>query len=762
MDEEDESGEKATAAGAASLDGLDGGGVSVKLEAGVAAASPPAVRPRGLIAVLPHHLSAVNVVRWEPVLGARLASGSDLPTQSIIIWKREDAADASATRKGGGASSAKNSSSSVPFGLGRSISSSQDAADSGGLVALANHGGSSSSSSSSSADEATFPNLEPWVAHLSLHGQGDITDLAWGPIGLHFLSQQQSGSGGGGGGGMDDDLLGFGAASAPIGCAMDSPKDIARRIEQGQGSQVLASCSLDRSVMVWNTDNGDRHHLKGHTGWVLGVAFDPLGSFLATQSIDGFLWVWSLATFQLLRKIRDVGLSIARGVGAAASARPRTDVGRTVSMARISWTPDGAALVACRGEIKRGGGGAGGGGAGGAAAAKKTASPALPPVPSRGGLIKHVSVVLNRKRNFETQAVFGGHSGRTTVSVFNPVLFCTRESTPAHPQYFSVLALGGHDCVLSLWSTRRPTPLLILTELWTDSILDLSWSSDGRTLLVASHDGSIVILKFDLQVFEGRPATLQEQQQRLRSLYGDAAVDGGGPAGAIEDGTALIPQPSALLASTHGLLDSPALLELQAQQKAAQQRLRQVAEAEQQKIQAERAEAELRKQAETPATSSALAAAASSSSGFAAAAPTGVSTLALQTEVRRADGKRRIVPVSVAAPVDAAASVAPIRSTSTSATAGVGASATAGIGAGSAAAHLAHATPAMLMQLTAGGASLPDTITAPPPPLPLPTSTATTTTATTTAADSTDLFGVTLQQPKSVIRRARCHAHRSQ
>lgn len=616
------------------------GGVTVKLED-----SAPTLAPRGLLTILPHHLSAVNVVRWEPVIGARLASGSDLPTQSIIVWKREEnRADADAAAKGN---------SSAPFGLSRSSSNPSSVAP-----------------SSSSGDSASaFSNVEHWAPLMSLHGQTDITDLAWGPPGLHFNAVSH------------EDDFGFSAGGgngshAPVGCTMDSPAAVAARLARGLGSQVLASCSLDRSVIVWNTDSGDRHSLKGHTGWVLGISFDPTGSFLATQTIDGFVWIWSLATFQLSRKIRDVGLTLPKSLGIDGRG-PRTDVGRTVSFARISWTPDGAALVACRGEVKRSAWGSS------VSSAKKRST------------IKHVSVALNRKRNFETQAVFGGHAGRTTVSAFNPVLFLTDSSGgTAEKRFFSVLAVGSHDCTLSLWSTRRPTPLLLLTEIWTESILDLSWTADGRTLVVSAHDGSIVVLQFDEGVFGGRAATEEERSDRMRSLYGE------GEGASVEAGS--LATSRGVLASTHGLYDSPALLEMQAQQKLAQQRLKAAAEQEHKAHAAEREEKQAleRKNASPPVLTS------SSAPATAASLDPEASTLSLQTVVRRADGKRRIIPVSVAAPVAESSSfISATAARSTSTSASTGSAATAG---SSAASHLAHATPAMLMALTAGAVEMED------------------------------------------------------
>jgi WD40 repeat protein len=606
-----------------------GGGVSVKLESGIAASVP--APPRGLLAVLPNHLSAVNVVRWEPLLGHRLASGSDLQTQSIIIWKREMSGAAD---------------SSTPFGMAMRAASSavlRGAAVTPGTAAAA----------AAQAVPPAFPNVEVWHAHQSLHGQADITDLAWAPIGLHFR--------------VSDDL--FSDQNAAPGCMMEPPEVVRHRILTEQGSQVLASGSLDRSVVVWNVDTGDRHHLKGHSGWVLGITFDPQGMFLATQTIDGFVWIWNLANFQLVRKIKDVGLTPPASI---VSAGPRLDVGRTVSMSRISWSPDGAALVACRGELKRG--------------LQRPMGALLATAANTQAPVKHVSVVFNRQRNFDTQAVFGGHSGRTTVSAFNPVLFCANgpdvDGKSATTSFFSVLAIGSQDCVLSLWSSRRSTPLLLLTEVWQDGIVDLAWSGDGTKLLIASHDGSIVVLQFDVRVFEGRIATQQEHEARLKALYGRAQG---------EETTDAMASSTSLTAS-HGLYESPLALQLHKQQQEAQQKLRHIAEQQAQAVQRTasnaRKQAELDRRIDTAATSS------QSSNVPTLQLSASPSTLSQQTQVVQPGKKRRIIPVSVPS-TDASASTpfgagALVRSTSTSAN-----------NAGpSVATQLAQATPAMLMQMT--------------------------------------------------------------
>jgi protein HIRA/HIR1 len=79
-------------------------------------------------------------------------------------------------------------------------------------------------------------NVEQWRCAATLRGHsGDILDLAW------------------------------------------SPNDM-----------MLASCSIDNSVMIWNGQKFSEvlAILKGHTSLVKGVCWDPVGKYVASQSDD--------------------------------------------------------------------------------------------------------------------------------------------------------------------------------------------------------------------------------------------------------------------------------------------------------------------------------------------------------------------------------------------------------------------------------------------------------------------------------------------
>ncbi|KAI2640347.1 YVTN repeat-like/Quino protein amine dehydrogenase [Hypomontagnella submonticulosa] len=58
-------------------------------------------------------------------------------------------------------------------------------------------------------------------------------------------------------------------------------------------SSLLATGSGDNTARLWNTDSGTpKSTLKGHTGWVLALAWSPDGQNLATGSMDKTVRIW--------------------------------------------------------------------------------------------------------------------------------------------------------------------------------------------------------------------------------------------------------------------------------------------------------------------------------------------------------------------------------------------------------------------------------------------------------------------------------------
>lgn len=61
---------------------------------------------------------------------------------------------------------------------------------------------------------------------------------------------------------------------------------------------------------------------------------------------------------------------------------------------------------------------------------------------------------------------------------------------------YSVVALGADDRSISIWRTTDSRPLVVAKEAFDRQILDLSWSSDGKSIWACSADGSIAVLDF--------------------------------------------------------------------------------------------------------------------------------------------------------------------------------------------------------------------------------------------------------------------------
>ena len=94
-------------------------------------------------------------------------------------------------------------------------------------------------------------------------------------------------------------------------------------------SRRLASCSMDRTVRLWQIDSGACQVLRGHTDEVFAAAFHPDGRRLATAGRDRAVWLWDLAR----------GEEVARLPG------------HTSYVWSLAFSPDGATLASGSGDF---------------------------------------------------------------------------------------------------------------------------------------------------------------------------------------------------------------------------------------------------------------------------------------------------------------------------------------------------------------------------------------------------------------------------
>ncbi|KAH9524197.1 hypothetical protein Btru_053770 [Bulinus truncatus] len=231
----------------------------------------------------------------------------------------------------------------------------------------------------------------------------------------------------------------------------------------------LASCSVDNTVMIWNALKFPEvlTTLKGHTGLVKGVTWDPVGKYVASQSDDRTLRIWRTMDWQQ----------------EAVISEPFKECGGTTHSLRLNWSPDGHHIVSAH--------------------AMNNSGP---------------TAQIIERDGFKASLDFVGHRKAVTVVRFNPNLFAKKFKSDK-PQQYSCCAIGSKDRSLSIWLTALKRPLVVMHDLFDNSILDLSWSQNGLELMCCSIDGSVAFMDFSKDEI-GQPLSKDEVTTLLESIYG--------------------------------------------------------------------------------------------------------------------------------------------------------------------------------------------------------------------------------------------------
>lgn len=234
----------------------------------------------------------------------------------------------------------------------------------------------------------------------------------------------------------------------------------------------LASCSVDNSVIIWNTNKWNEivTTLRGHTGLVKGVSFDPIGTYVASQSDDKSLKVWRTMDWE----------------EECTLIEPFVECGGTTHVLRLNWSPDGQHLVSAHAMNNCG----------------------------------SVAQIIERE-GWSAKRDYVGHRKAVTCVRFNPKLMRQnlRKKDKEKETTCHCLAVGSRDRSVSVWITCSERPLVVVHELFDKSVLDLSWSSCGRRLMACSWDGSVACIEFEKEELGIRLSDL-EMTAHLEKLYG--------------------------------------------------------------------------------------------------------------------------------------------------------------------------------------------------------------------------------------------------
>lgn len=226
--------------------------------------------------------------------------------------------------------------------------------------------------------------------------------------------------------------------------------------------KYLGSCSVDNNIIVWNARALPQKIavISGHSGLVKGLTWDPVGKFMASQSDDRSLRIWRTSDWKEAKVVTE----------------PFARCGGTTHVLRLSWSPDGKYIVSAHALNNDG----------------------------------PTAQIIERGVDWKTGMDFVGHRKAVEVVLFNPHLFVKSGSNDNH----GCVALGSRDRSLSVWLTNLKRPLVVIHDLFKDSILDISWSKSGYEMLVCSTDGTMAYLSFS-----SKELGLKLSKKALDDLY---------------------------------------------------------------------------------------------------------------------------------------------------------------------------------------------------------------------------------------------------
>ncbi|KAK4358592.1 hypothetical protein RND71_020821 [Anisodus tanguticus] len=228
--------------------------------------------------------------------------------------------------------------------------------------------------------------------------------------------------------------------------------------------------------------------LRGHSSLVKGVTWDPIGSFIASQSDDKTVIIWRTSDWSLAHRTEG---HWAKSLG-------------STFFRRLGWSPCGHYITTTHGFQKP----------------------------------RHSAPVLERG---EWSATFDflGHNAPVIVVKFNHSMF--RRNSPnaqevknaslgwsngssksggKESQPYNVIAIGSQDRTITVWTTASPRPLFVAKHFFSQSVVDLSWSPDGYSLFACSLDGSVATFHFDGNEL-GHRLSEAELEELKKSRYGD-------------------------------------------------------------------------------------------------------------------------------------------------------------------------------------------------------------------------------------------------
>ncbi|CAL1269936.1 unnamed protein product [Larinioides sclopetarius] len=240
----------------------------------------------------------------------------------------------------------------------------------------------------------------------------------------------------------------------------------------------LVSASMDNTSIIWDMQKFQKVHiLSDSKGYVQGVSWDPLNSYIASLSSDRALRIYNINTKKTMYRIQRAPWTVTTERGAI-KARLFFDDTLTSYFRRLTFTPDGELLIVPSGILER-----------------------------EEAKFQNTTYIFSRHAP-NKPAIQLPTGDKYTVAVrCNPLLYKLRapskegdnKENRTKPMidlpYRMVFAVAACDSVL-LYDTEQLLPFAYVSNIHYTHLTDLSWSPDGKILVASSTDGYCSFLVF--------------------------------------------------------------------------------------------------------------------------------------------------------------------------------------------------------------------------------------------------------------------------
>lgn len=245
---------------------------------------------------------------------------------------------------------------------------------------------------------------------------------------------------------------------------------------------ILVSVGLDSKVVVWSGYTFEKlKTLSNHSSHVKGITFDPANKYFATASDDRTIRVFRFTSPTQNYTSHD---AVNNFILEQTIVQPFVNSPLTTYFRRCSWAPDGQHIAAAN---------------------------------AVNGPVSAIAIINRGTWDGDTTLI--GHEGPVEVCAFSPRLYGSEPVNRPLPEghvapHTTVIACGGADKCLSIWTTNNPRPLVVQQDVAGKPISDLAWSPDGQTLFATALDGTILTVMFETGEL-GYPRPIEENDRSL-------------------------------------------------------------------------------------------------------------------------------------------------------------------------------------------------------------------------------------------------------